>query len=145
MFAPEKEIYETLNKFKSYFHIKVLLNLWKSAENFIIKKYQESPYWKQCGVSCLPRSTSNLFSSQSKGNCVDISNTDLTLWKQSEVIERGSDHCYLCLKKPSSWKGSVLWSHCDQGVAVMEYLICWSVWKTLILRCESDTLYPKIA
>lgn len=37
------------------------------------------------------------------------------------------------------------WSHCDQGVAVMEYLICCSVWKTLILRCESDMLYPKIA
>lgn len=44
MSALEKEIYEILNKFKSYFNIKVLLNLWKLEENFIIKQYQESPY-----------------------------------------------------------------------------------------------------
>lgn len=47
MFALEKEIYETRNKFKSYFNIKVLLNLGKLAENFIIKQYHESPHWKQ--------------------------------------------------------------------------------------------------
>lgn len=46
MFALEKEINETLNKFISCFNIKVLQNLWKLAENFIIKQYQESPYWK---------------------------------------------------------------------------------------------------
>lgn len=95
-------------------------------------------------IVCLvfPRATSHLFSTQSKGNFVGISNTDLTLWKQSKVIERGSGHCYLCLKSPAAERevslitlGSGCGCHGMFGLVISM--------KTLILRCESDILHPK--
>lgn len=91
------------------------------------------------------KATSHSFPTHSKGNFVDTSNTDLTLWKQSKVIERGSEHCYLCLKKHPRAEREVSLITLPSGCGCMGHLICWSVWKTLILRCESDILYPKIA